>query len=193
MTNPSSLPARTCPWKASFSSKNPAPLLESENGGNSSIWKRRKEKNLTNFREILVEFSVLGCCVSVRWHCSLVGMFWLCLHSLQLGDSVMASLFLNLKPCAQLTLLLLVRASIFTWFSSFEKIRLRASDFGVYVNQKAKCGWAGWFLSAYFLGGFGEDGRGINGLPKTVTASAKSWALGIPVSPHNYFQCNLVP
>ncbi|KAM5565923.1 hypothetical protein ABKV19_019768 [Rosa sericea] len=40
---------------------------------------------------------------------------------------------------------------------------------------------AGWFLSAYFLGGFGEDGRGINGLPKGVTASAKSWALGIPL------------
>ncbi|KAL6215372.1 hypothetical protein ACLB2K_014803 [Fragaria x ananassa] len=40
---------------------------------------------------------------------------------------------------------------------------------------------AGWFLSAYFLGGFGEDGRGTNGLPKAVAASAKSWALGIPL------------
>ncbi|XP_050365885.1 uncharacterized protein LOC126784467 [Argentina anserina] len=40
---------------------------------------------------------------------------------------------------------------------------------------------AGWFLSAYFLGGFGEDGRGENGLSKAVAASAKSWALGIPL------------
>ncbi|KAL6207970.1 hypothetical protein ACLB2K_018922 [Fragaria x ananassa] len=40
---------------------------------------------------------------------------------------------------------------------------------------------AGWFLSAYFLGGFGEDGRGTSGLPKAVAASAKSWALGIPL------------
>ncbi|KAL6216731.1 hypothetical protein ACLB2K_009950 [Fragaria x ananassa] len=40
---------------------------------------------------------------------------------------------------------------------------------------------AGWFLSAYFLGGFGEDGRGTNGLSKAVVASAKSWALGIPL------------
>ncbi|PNY12203.1 hypothetical protein L195_g008829 [Trifolium pratense] len=41
---------------------------------------------------------------------------------------------------------------------------------------------AGWFLGAYFLGGFSEDGRGMNGLPKGVTATAKSWAVGIPVS-----------
>lgn len=40
---------------------------------------------------------------------------------------------------------------------------------------------AGWFLSAYFLGGYGEDGRGINGYSNAVIAAAKSWALGIPV------------
>lgn len=40
---------------------------------------------------------------------------------------------------------------------------------------------AGWFLGAYFLGGFGEDGRGMKGLPKGVIATAKSWAVGIPI------------
>ncbi|XP_044475431.1 uncharacterized protein LOC123203222 isoform X3 [Mangifera indica] len=40
---------------------------------------------------------------------------------------------------------------------------------------------AGWFLSAYFLGGYSEDGRGMNGVSKAVLAAAKSWALGIPV------------
>nr|KYP72489.1 hypothetical protein KK1_005078 [Cajanus cajan] len=40
---------------------------------------------------------------------------------------------------------------------------------------------AGWFLGAYFLGGFGEDGRGMNGLSKGVIATAKSWAVGIPI------------
>ncbi|KAK7292529.1 hypothetical protein RJT34_15380 [Clitoria ternatea] len=38
------------------------------------------------------------------------------------------------------------------------------------------------FLDAYFLGGFGEDGRGMKGLSKGVIATAKSWALGIPIS-----------
>ncbi|KAK9903618.1 hypothetical protein M0R45_001126 [Rubus argutus] len=56
-------------------------------------------------------------------------------------------------------------------FSVFEFETLRTADPFI----------AGWFLSAYFLGGFGEDGRGINGLPKAVTAAAKSWALGIPL------------
>ncbi|KAJ8541217.1 hypothetical protein K7X08_002033 [Anisodus acutangulus] len=41
---------------------------------------------------------------------------------------------------------------------------------------------AGWFLSAYFLGGFGEDGRGKNGLFKAFIAATKSWSLSIPVS-----------
>ncbi|GLT93630.1 hypothetical protein SLE2022_114130 [Rubroshorea leprosula] len=40
---------------------------------------------------------------------------------------------------------------------------------------------AGWFLSAYFVGGYAEDGRGMNGLSKAVFAAAKSWALGIPL------------
>ncbi|KAK7321621.1 hypothetical protein VNO77_32443 [Canavalia gladiata] len=40
---------------------------------------------------------------------------------------------------------------------------------------------AGWFFGAYFLGGYGEDGRGMKGLPKGVIATAKSWALGIPI------------
>ncbi|XP_021724219.1 uncharacterized protein LOC110691585 isoform X2 [Chenopodium quinoa] len=40
---------------------------------------------------------------------------------------------------------------------------------------------AGWFLSAYFLGGYSEDGRGMSGLNKAVAAAAKSWAVGIPM------------
>ncbi|KAH9624204.1 hypothetical protein KSS87_008281 [Heliosperma pusillum] len=40
---------------------------------------------------------------------------------------------------------------------------------------------AGWFLSAYFLGGYSEDGRGMNGSNKAVSAAARSWALGIPI------------
>lgn len=40
---------------------------------------------------------------------------------------------------------------------------------------------AGWFLSAYFLGGYAEDGRGMNGLFKAVFAAAKSWAVGVPL------------
>ncbi|XP_022772930.1 uncharacterized protein LOC111315471 isoform X2 [Durio zibethinus] len=40
---------------------------------------------------------------------------------------------------------------------------------------------AGWFLSAYFVGGYGEDGRGANGLSKAIIAAAKSWGLGIPL------------
>ena len=43
-------------------------------------------------------------------------------------------------------------------------------------------GLSGWFLSAYFLGAYAEDGRGINGVSKGVIAAGKSWALGIPVS-----------
>ncbi|KAM0070990.1 hypothetical protein Hdeb2414_s0001g00019731 [Helianthus debilis subsp. tardiflorus] len=40
---------------------------------------------------------------------------------------------------------------------------------------------AGWFLSAYFLGGYGDDGRGLNGKTNAITAAVKSWALGIPL------------
>ncbi|MBA0747267.1 hypothetical protein Gogos_004195, partial [Gossypium gossypioides] len=39
----------------------------------------------------------------------------------------------------------------------------------------------GWFLSAYFLGGYSEDGRGANGLSQALIAAAKSWGLGIPL------------
>ncbi|MBA0597210.1 hypothetical protein Gorai_007025, partial [Gossypium raimondii] len=38
-----------------------------------------------------------------------------------------------------------------------------------------------WFLSAYFLGGYSEDGRGANGLSQALIAAAKSWGLGIPL------------
>ncbi|XP_059631170.1 uncharacterized protein LOC132274041 isoform X1 [Cornus florida] len=56
-------------------------------------------------------------------------------------------------------------------FSVFDTETLRTADPFV----------AGWFLGAYFLGGFGEDGRGMNGFSKAVIAAAKSWSVGIPV------------
>ncbi|KAG6470377.1 hypothetical protein ZIOFF_071446 [Zingiber officinale] len=40
---------------------------------------------------------------------------------------------------------------------------------------------AGWLLSAYFLGAYGDDGRGVSGFNKAVLAATKSWAIGIPV------------
>jgi hypothetical protein len=40
---------------------------------------------------------------------------------------------------------------------------------------------AGWLLSAYFLGGYGDDAKGSNGVGNAVTVTAKSWAVGIPV------------
>lgn len=40
----------------------------------------------------------------------------------------------------------------------------------------------GWIFSAYFLGGYGDDGKGKNGLSSGIAAAAKSWALGIQVS-----------
>ena len=40
---------------------------------------------------------------------------------------------------------------------------------------------AGWPLAAYFLGGYGDDAKGSNGVGKAVTVAAKSWAVGIPV------------
>lgn len=43
---------------------------------------------------------------------------------------------------------------------------------------------AGWFLSAYFLGGYAEEGRGKKGQSKAVLTAAKSWALGVPVNLH---------
>ncbi|CAK7347383.1 unnamed protein product [Dovyalis caffra] len=56
-------------------------------------------------------------------------------------------------------------------FSVFDFQTLRSADPFI----------AGWFLCAYFLGGYGEDGRGMNGLSKTVIAAAKSWAVGVPL------------
>ncbi|MCE2055303.1 hypothetical protein HAX54_042372 [Datura stramonium] len=58
-------------------------------------------------------------------------------------------------------------------FSVFDPDTLRTADPFI----------AGWFLSAYFLGGFGEDGRGKNGLFKAFIAATKSWSLGIPGDP----------
>ncbi|XP_066386203.1 uncharacterized protein [Miscanthus floridulus] len=40
---------------------------------------------------------------------------------------------------------------------------------------------AGWLLSAYLLGGFGDDAKGRNGVGNAVITAAKSWALGIPL------------
>lgn len=54
------------------------------------------------------------------------------------------------------------------------------------VNMDYLCCFVriGWYLSAYFLGGYGEEGRGKNGLWRAVIAATKSWSLGIPVT-HN--------
>lgn len=40
---------------------------------------------------------------------------------------------------------------------------------------------AGWLLSAYLLGGFGDDAKGRNGVGSAVITAAKSWAVGIPL------------
>ncbi|KAK9069504.1 hypothetical protein SSX86_011408 [Deinandra increscens subsp. villosa] len=56
-------------------------------------------------------------------------------------------------------------------FSVFDSETLRTADPFI----------AGWFLSAYFLGGYGDDGRGLNGKTNAITAAVKSWALGIPL------------
>ncbi|KAG0490760.1 hypothetical protein HPP92_007623 [Vanilla planifolia] len=40
---------------------------------------------------------------------------------------------------------------------------------------------AGWVLSAYFLGGYGDDGKGMNGYGESLAASARSWLVGIPL------------
>ncbi|KAH7665014.1 hypothetical protein IHE45_13G004200 [Dioscorea alata] len=40
---------------------------------------------------------------------------------------------------------------------------------------------AGWLLSAYFVGAYGDDAKGVNGLVKAIVAGAKSWAVGIPL------------
>ncbi|PQP93475.1 uncharacterized protein Pyn_11174 [Prunus yedoensis var. nudiflora] len=38
-----------------------------------------------------------------------------------------------------------------------------------------------------FIAGYGKDGRGVNGQSKALTATAKSWALGIPATFHQKF------
>lgn len=48
----------------------------------------------------------------------------------------------------------------------------------------------GWFLGAYFLGGYAGDGRGENGLSKAVLSTTKSWAVGIPVSSNSELLVN---
>lgn len=40
---------------------------------------------------------------------------------------------------------------------------------------------AGWVLSAYFLGGYGDDGKGFNGYGSALAAAARSWLVGIPL------------
>ncbi|KAL6572557.1 hypothetical protein OROMI_013515 [Orobanche minor] len=56
-------------------------------------------------------------------------------------------------------------------FSVFDLETLKTSDPFI----------AGWVLSAYFLGGYGEESRGKNGLWRALVAATKSWSLGIPV------------
>ncbi|KAJ0086511.1 hypothetical protein Patl1_08781 [Pistacia atlantica] len=67
-------------------------------------------------------------------------------------------------------------------FSAVGRFNHGFSVFDVETLRTADPFIAGWFLSAYFLGGFSEDGRGMNGQSKAVLAAAKSWALGIPDS-----------
>ncbi|KAK8968578.1 hypothetical protein KSP40_PGU022233 [Platanthera guangdongensis] len=40
---------------------------------------------------------------------------------------------------------------------------------------------AGWVLSAYFLGGYGDDGKGLNGYGSALAVVAMSWLVGLPV------------
>ncbi|KAK3030230.1 hypothetical protein RJ639_038353 [Escallonia herrerae] len=85
-------------------------------------------------------------------------------------------------------------------FPAFDTETLRTADpfIAVYINaleprieDVGDCGaYAGWLLSAYFLGGFGEDGRGTNGLSKAVITAAKSWSLGIPNPLSNSLRCS---
>ncbi|KAK2660085.1 hypothetical protein Ddye_006618 [Dipteronia dyeriana] len=66
-------------------------------------------------------------------------------------------------------------------FSAIGRFNHGFSVFDIETLRTADPFIAGWFLSAYFLGGYAEDGRGMNGLSKAVIAAAKSWALGIPL------------
>lgn len=40
---------------------------------------------------------------------------------------------------------------------------------------------AGWLLGSYFLGGYGPDGQGMNGVSRAATSALKSWAVGVPL------------
>lgn len=66
-------------------------------------------------------------------------------------------------------------------FSSIGRFSHGFSVFDFETLKTADPFIAGWFLSAYFLGGYSEDGRGMNGYSKAVTAAVKSWSLGIPL------------
>uniref|UniRef100_A0A0E0P0T4 Uncharacterized protein n=2 Tax=Oryza TaxID=4527 RepID=A0A0E0P0T4_ORYRU len=54
------------------------------------------------------------------------------------------------------------------------------SFFGGRIAYRMGC-CAGWLLSAYLLGGFGDDAKGRNGVGNAVVVAAKSWAVGIPL------------
>ncbi|KAL3695119.1 hypothetical protein R1sor_008770 [Riccia sorocarpa] len=41
---------------------------------------------------------------------------------------------------------------------------------------------AGWLLGSYFIGGYGPEGQGLDGLKVASLAAVKSWAVGIPLS-----------
>ncbi|XP_044475432.1 uncharacterized protein LOC123203223 [Mangifera indica] len=66
-------------------------------------------------------------------------------------------------------------------FSAIGRFSHGFSVFDIETLRTADPFIAGWFLSAYFLGGYSEDGRGMNGVSKAVLAAAKSWAFGIPL------------
>ena len=42
-------------------------------------------------------------------------------------------------------------------------------------------------MAAYFLGGYGPDAQGMNGLSRAITTAVKSWAVGVPVSLQLYY------
>ncbi|XP_051150019.1 uncharacterized protein LOC127264502 [Andrographis paniculata] len=66
-------------------------------------------------------------------------------------------------------------------FSAIGRFSHGLSIFDLETFKTADPFIAGWFLSAYFLGGYREDGKGKNGLRSAVIAAAKSWSLGIPL------------
>ncbi|XP_031125061.1 uncharacterized protein LOC116027503 isoform X2 [Ipomoea triloba] len=66
-------------------------------------------------------------------------------------------------------------------FSALERFSYGFEVFDFETMRTADPFIVGWFLSASFLGGYGEDGRGMNGLSKACIAATKSCALGIPL------------